>query len=95
MGIFQSLTGSNGAGSTVTPLNVSFLSVGGAAASSQTSNYGYTSGPSGVDRDGFFRMSPIIVAGGGMGTGIGGIGSGSGESSLTIGSKGLAVVITW
>jgi len=95
MGFFQSVAGNNGSPSTVTASTTTFLSVGGAAASNQTSNYGYTSGPSGVDRDGFFSMSPIIVSGGGMGTGRGGIGSGSGEDNLNIGSEGLAVVITW
>ena len=95
MGFFQSVDGDHGPGAVVKESATTFLSTGGAAASNQTSNYGYTSGPSGVDRDGFFSMSPIIVSGGGMGTGKGGIGSGSGENNVSVGSEGLAVVITW
>ena len=95
MGFFQSVAGDNGPGAVVTASATTFLSTGGAAASNQTSNYGYTSGPAGVDRDGFFNMSPIIVAAGGMGTGRGGIGSGSGEDNVSGSSPGLAVIITW
>lgn len=95
MGIYQSVAGVAGSVSSVTASSTTFLSVGGAAASAQTSNYGYSSGAGGPSRVGLFQLSPIIVGTGGMGTGRGGIGCGAGINQLNFSSPGLAVIITW
>ena len=100
MGFFQSVGGQNGSTGTVTASATTFLSGGGSAGGTSTSNYGYSSGPvgAGTDRSGFFQFQPIIVSTGGFGgtiTGIatGGIGSGGGVAG--IGGPGLVVIITW
>lgn len=99
MGFYQSIAGQNGS-STVAASATTFLSGGGSATGTSTSNYGYSSGPvgAGTDRSGFFQFQPIIVSTGGFGgtiTGIatGGIGSGGGVAG--IGGNGLVVIITW
>lgn len=96
MGIYQSTTGEAGinAGS-VTASSTTFLSSGGTSSGGQTSNYGYSSGPSSTNRNGFFQMQPIIVGTCGMGTGRGGIGCGGGNNGNARGGDGLAVIITW
>lgn len=93
MGIFQSVAGQDGSTLDVTTSNTTFLSGGGSSGGSQTSNYGYSAGPTGTNRNGFFQMQPIIVGAGGMNTGKGGVGCGGGVNG--VGGPGLVVIITW
>lgn len=94
MGFFQSVSGQSGSASTIAASSTIFLSGGGAQASTQSSNYDYSSGAGGASRTGFFQMQPIIVGTSGMGTGRGGIGCGGGQAG-GVGGNGLVVIITW
>lgn len=97
MGFFQSVDGEAGSSGAVSASSTTFLSVGGASASAQASNYGYTTGTTG-NRSGFFQMQPIIVGAGGMGVNAAaGVGCGSGTTNFNSGAggSGLAVIITW
>ena len=93
MGFFQAVAGQDGSAASVGQSSTTFLSGGGIIGGSQNSNYDYSSGPSGTNRNGFFQTQPIIVGTSGMGTGKGGIGCGGGDTGT--GGNGMVVIITW
>ena len=97
MGFFQSVAGQNGGPGNISAATNTFLSGGSLDTQSQTSNYGYSSGPPNTDRTGFFQFQPIIVGTSGMGNGKGGIGCGGGHyaGGGVSGGPGLVVIITW
>lgn len=95
MGFYQSVGGQAGSSGAISASTTTFLSGGGAAANTQASNYGYSTGPINNDRWGFFQFQPIIVGAGGMGGAIGGIGCGEGSQPGGGGGNGIAVIITW
>lgn len=95
MGFFQSVQGQDGSPGSISASTSAFLSGGGAFGSSQTSNYGYSTGGVNTNRNGIFLTSPVIVGAGGMGTGRGGIGCGAGVDNTSGGGSGLVVIITW
>jgi hypothetical protein len=92
-GFYQSIAGQAGTTGVIAASATTFLSGGGGSGSTQASNYGYSSGPTGIDRNGFFQTQPIIVGAGGMGTAKGGIGCGSGNDGL--GGPGFVLIASW
>jgi hypothetical protein len=99
MGFFQSIAGQAGSSTSISASTTTFLSGGGAASNTQTSNYGYSTNDGTLaSSNGFFQMQPIIVGAGSMGTNINcrAVGCGGGISgSGTNGGPGMAVIITW
>jgi hypothetical protein len=93
MGFFQSINGQDGTSGAIAASGTTFLSGGGRILDTQNSNYGYSSGPSTINRSGFFQTQPIIVGAGGMGSGIGGTGCGGGIGGG--GGSSMVVIITW
>lgn len=98
-GFFQSVAGQNGAnaGANISASATTFLA-GGAANTSSTGNYGYSTA-----RQGYFQMQPIIVGVGGCfslgrgGVGCGGAGCDAIGTSVNGGNggDGLVVIISW
>ncbi len=62
MGFFQSVAGQNGVTTSVPISSTTFLSGGGAASSTQDSNYGYSSGNTSVSRNGFRAAALLVLA---------------------------------
>ena len=95
MGLFQSVAGQPGSSGAGLAATTTFLS--GGAASTNSANYGYTTGTTG---NGFFQTQPIIVGVGGASgsdnksAGIG-CGGAYGSSTGGAGGDGLVVIITW
>jgi len=93
-GFYQSIAGQDGTTTVIAASATTFLSGGGGSGATQTSNYGYSSGPTGINRNGIFMMQPIIVGAGGMGSGSGAIGCGAGNQG-TGGGPGLVLIASW
>jgi hypothetical protein len=87
-GFFQSVAGVNGSNGGQVASSTTFLQ-GGAATSSITSNYGYT-----TTTNGYFQLQPIIVGVGNSDVNNGVVGCGGGYLSGT-GGPGMVLIASW